>query len=156
MGVVAAARAGTADAVVLRLANVAGPGTPPVSLLGRVAVQLAQADAVDPRVELNSLDAQRDYVDVRDAADAIVAAFEAPVTGRVIDIGRGDAVSVRWLVRELIRVSGVPARLVENRSGEPAADWVRVDPEPAARLLSWRPHHDLTSTLRALWAEYQA
>ncbi|MFG3051509.1 NAD-dependent epimerase/dehydratase family protein [Kitasatospora sp. NPDC048239] len=156
--VLAASRSGAIDAVVLRIANVAGPGTPAISLLGRVAGQLAAVRAGgDPVVELAPLRAHRDYVDVRDVVAAVVASFRAPVAGRTVDIGRGEAVSVRALVLRLIEASEVPARLVETASAAGVAeDWLRVDPEPARKLLGWRAQRSLAESVRALWAEYRS
>ncbi|MGW2055521.1 NAD-dependent epimerase/dehydratase family protein [Streptomyces sp. NPDC001840] len=165
--VLAAEAAGTADALVLRIANVAGPGTPDISLLGQVAARLATWDGgPEPVVvELSPLRAHRDYVDVRDVADAVVAAADASaagtsLTGRCVDIGRGEAVPVRELVQLLVAVSGVPVRLVETVRDEPRgaapapADWMRVDTGPAAELLGWRPRRSLEDAVRAYWEQY--
>ncbi|MEU2261268.1 NAD(P)-dependent oxidoreductase [Streptomyces sp. NPDC019645] len=156
------ARAGRLDALVLRIANVAGPGTPAVSLLGRVAERLLAADAHangPAVVELAPLRAHRDYVDVLDVADAVTAAVAASATAEVLDIGRGEAIAVRSLVDLLIEVSGVPARVVEREepagasSGGRAEDWLQVDIRPAERLLGWRPRRTLTDAVRALWQD---
>ncbi|QXE35936.1 NAD(P)-dependent oxidoreductase [Streptomyces sp. GMY02] len=160
--VLAAHAAGTVDALVLRIANVAGPGTPDISLLGQVAARLATWDGgPEPVVvELSPLRAHRDYVDVRDVADAVVAAAGTSLTGRCVDIGRGEAVPVRELVGLLVAVSGVPVRLVETvrdepRGGGPAsADWMRVDNGPAGELLGWRPRRSLEDAVRAYWEQY--
>lgn len=151
--VLSAVRDGVVDATVLRLANVAGPGTPGVSLLGRVAARLADTEAAEPVIELAALEAYRDYVDVRDVAEAVACAFQAPVTGQIIDIGRGEAVSVRSLVRSLIEVSGRPAELVEKPATAGGGDWIRVDPVPAQRLLGWSARYTPEDSVRALWAE---
>lgn len=169
--VLAAHAAGTLDALVLRIANVAGRGTPGISLLGQVAARLAAWDggtAGPVVVELSPLRAHRDYVDVRDVADAVVAAARTsvPASGQVVDIGRGAAVPVRELVELLVAASGVPARLVEveaeverggPRGGRPgAADWMRVDPGPARELLGWTPRRSLEDAVRAYWEQYAA
>lgn len=155
--VLSATRTGALDATVLRLANVAGPGTPAISLLGRVAARLADPATAEPVIELTALEAYRDYVDVRDVAEAVIRAFDAPVLGRVLDIGRGEAVSVRSLVRLLIEVSGRRAELVETPgSGGGRGEWICVDPEPAQRLLGWTARHSPVDSLSALWDECRA
>ena len=154
--VLAAADAGDVDAVVLRLVNALGPGLPATSLLGRVAAVLAPAAraGVAARVELAPLEARRDVVDVRDAAEAVLAAAGRPVTGRVLDVGRGEAVPVRTLVRLLVEVSGVPTTVVE-RSGpagwRAGTRWSCVDPAPAAAALGWRPRRDLRTAVTDFW-----
>ncbi|WP_433528547.1 NAD-dependent epimerase/dehydratase family protein [Micromonospora sp. CA-263727] len=154
--VLAAADSGHVDAVVLRLVNAVGPGLPATSLLGRVAGALVPAarTGVAAQVTLAPLVARRDFVDVRDAAAAVLAAAGRPVTGRVLDIGRGEAVPVRALVRLLVEVSGVPATVVER--AEPpdwraATEWSCVDPAPAAAALGWRPRRDLHRAVTDFW-----
>jgi dTDP-6-deoxy-L-talose 4-dehydrogenase [NAD(P)+] len=152
------------DGLVLRFSNVAGPGLPPVSLLGRVAEQLEAAARSGDRatVRLHSMRAQRDFVDYKDAAHAILAASKATVSGRVVNIGRGEAVSVRSLVGLLISASGIPADVVvsdrdPSGSGPPAeAEWLRVNPSTAAELLGWSPRRWLADSVRDLWAHVHA
>jgi dTDP-6-deoxy-L-talose 4-dehydrogenase [NAD(P)+] len=167
--VLAAATRGVADALVLRLANVTGPGTPPGSLLGQVARQLAVAARAGLPAELRlaPLRARRDFVDARDVALAVTAAMAAP-SGCVINIGRGQAVSVRVLVDLLIKASGVPASVVERADGvvslRAGADWLLVDPATArgadwvlvvaasARtVLGWEARRSLAESMAGLW-----
>ncbi|MEV0001611.1 NAD-dependent epimerase/dehydratase [Micromonospora sp. NPDC050980] len=162
--VLAAVRSGAVDATVLRVVNVSGPGTPAKSLLGQVARQLrAHRHRWEPAVlRLAPLRAHRDFVDVRDIADAVCAAAAATDPAAVTNIGRGEAVSVRWLVDQLIAASGVPARIVEH--GVPAErsdrgsgiDWQQVDITEARCRLRWAPRRGLTESLTALWAEVRA
>lgn len=147
--VLAASRDGGLDAMVLRIANVSGPGSPDTSLLGRVALELARDCTGGGAVERDPLTAYRDFVDVRDVADAVALAVVSSCRGQLVDIGRGEARSVRDLVRLMIEVSGVPKRLVE-RDGSQAhskESWTQVDIGPAARLLGWTPSRDLRRSL---------
>jgi nucleoside-diphosphate-sugar epimerase len=146
--------------VVLRISNVAGPGAPHLSLLGRTAEALLTAAEKGEKavVELQPLRARRDYVDVRDVADATVLAARSDLTGVVLNIGRGEAVAVRALVDLLIEISGVPAEVVELRpvAGGPRtarADlaWLQADTRRAAELLGWRPRRSLEDAVRAVW-----
>ncbi|MFV2109754.1 NAD-dependent epimerase/dehydratase family protein [Micromonospora sp. LOL_015] len=154
--VLSAATAGTVDAVVLRLANVTGPGVPPASLLGLVADCLVEAADRGGHacIELTALEARRDYVDVRDVSDAVLAATRVPSATVPIAIGRGESVSVRALVNMLIEISQVPATVHELPAPTPAAateDWTQVDLRPARDLLGWTPRRTLPEAVRALW-----
>ncbi|WP_433547520.1 NAD-dependent epimerase/dehydratase family protein [Streptomyces sp. CA-294286] len=144
-------------ALVLRVANVAGPGTPGISLLGQVAGRLAawNGDPAAPvHVTLDPLRAHRDYVDVRDVADAVLAGALRPDAAGVLAIGRGEAVPVRALVDLLVSVSGVPARITERPDGAAgSADWMRVDPSAAHAALGWRARRQLADSLRDFWHE---
>jgi dTDP-6-deoxy-L-talose 4-dehydrogenase [NAD(P)+] len=145
------------DSVVLRVTNVLGAGAPAVSLPGRVAAELARAKASGGPAELtlSPLRAHRDFVDARDAADAVLRAVHADVAGEVINVGRGDPVPVRAIVDGLIELSGVPATVVESgaqdRTRSLALDWQQADVRKAERLLGWRPVYSLPDSLRALW-----
>ncbi|GAA2838612.1 NAD-dependent epimerase/dehydratase family protein [Crossiella cryophila] len=144
------------NAVVLRLSNAVGPRLPGSSLLGKVATTLIQAarDREPARLTLSRLTAHRDYLDVRDAAEAVRAAATADVSGEIIDVGRGNAVPVRSLVDLLIEVAGIPAVLTEhdNRDWRSTMDWIQVDPTRAAALLHWHPRHTLREAIGTFWA----
>jgi dTDP-6-deoxy-L-talose 4-dehydrogenase [NAD(P)+] len=171
--VLAAVREGAVDAVVLRVANVVGPGGPPGSLLGMVGGRLAEAHAEDrrARVRLASLGGHRDVVDVRDLGDAVLAAIAARPAPPLVNIGGGRAVAVDGLVRRLIEISGVPTDLVvedrqrEDRQGADreahAAGTIspgsgarrqQLDISLAAEALGWRPVHSPEESLHGLWA----
>ncbi|SCK45556.1 Nucleoside-diphosphate-sugar epimerase [Streptomyces sp. SceaMP-e96] len=154
--VLKASAAGQVEAVVLRVSNAIGAGTSPGSLLGRVAAQLRAAEADrEAVVRVSPLRASRDFVDARDAADAVLAAAALPVGGELINIGRGEAVPVRTMVERLITASGQRARIVEE--AEPGArpatdqDWMRVETSRARRLLHWTVRHSIDSSARDLW-----
>lgn len=151
-----AAAQGRLDAVVLRLSNVVGPGSPRSSLLGRVAGQLADAArrGTPALLRLAPLRAERDFVDVRDVTDAVVAAASRPVTGRVLNVGRGEAVHVRRMVDGLIEASGVRALIVEEGGDEvrgAGLERQEVDCTAARAALGWAARRDLDESLRALW-----
>jgi dTDP-6-deoxy-L-talose 4-dehydrogenase [NAD(P)+] len=163
--VLEAARAGRVDGVVVRLVNVAGPGTASASLLGRVLEELltAREQGRDAGLVLAPLRAERDYIDIRDAGDAVLAAARAGVIGQAVNIGSGSTVPVRRLVRQLIATSGVPTRLEERAPGvggpvSPGAggDWLAVDPEPAWLQLGWKAQRSLEGALSDDWHDRTA
>lgn len=157
--VLRAAHVGGLNGVVLRLAVVSGPGAPRNSLLGVVAAHLSElartqgAGTPLRQLRLAPLRAQRDFVDVRDVADAVVAAATAlEVAGRVVNIGRGEAVHVRLMVDRMITLSGlqVPITFVEGQGSGTVrsdAEWLRLDISRAWRLLGWRPRRSLDESL---------
>ncbi|MES4904974.1 MULTISPECIES: NAD(P)-dependent oxidoreductase [unclassified Streptomyces] len=140
---------------VLRISVACGPGAPGNSLAGVVAAHLASGRG---ELRLAPLRDHRDLVDVRDVADAVVAAAVAPVravAGTVVNIGSGQAVPVRRLVDLMISLSGLPVRVVEDpalqRTRSDAA-WQRLDIGRARRLLGWAPRRTLRESLRDLLA----
>ncbi|MGW1869694.1 NAD-dependent epimerase/dehydratase family protein, partial [Streptomyces mauvecolor] len=152
-----ATASGEAEGLVLRVSNVSGPGTHRASLLGMVAHHLATS-APEP-LRLAPLLAHRDFVDVRDVADAALAAASSGATGQVLNIGGGQATSVRSLVLRLTELAGAAAEIVEAPSAggrPPEAEWQRMDIGRAQRLLGWSPRRSLDDSLRDLLAHARA
>ncbi|MCX4529417.1 MULTISPECIES: NAD(P)-dependent oxidoreductase [unclassified Streptomyces] len=146
------------DAVVLRVGNPVGPGAPLTGLPGRIAALLREAGP-DPEavLRLGDLSAHRDFVDVRDVAQAVALAVTAPgPLPPVLNIGSGRAVPVRALVRVLAARAGFRGRIEEAEAGGSArsaqVSWQCSDITAAAEALGWRPAHGLGDTLAALWA----
>jgi nucleoside-diphosphate-sugar epimerase len=109
-------------------------------------------------LRLTPLTARRDFLDVRDVADAVRLAATAPVTGRVINVGSGQLIHVRDLVDLLVAASGATARLVEEAAPGTAAaraagiEYQHLDVRAAHRLLGWVARRRLADAARALWA----
>ncbi|WP_354641042.1 NAD-dependent epimerase/dehydratase family protein [Kitasatospora camelliae] len=152
-----AVRTGGLDAVVLRLGNVVGAGQPGHSLLGVMAAKLAEARAAGTTAELSlqPLTAQRDFVDLQDTVDAIVAALAPVAAPPVLNVGLGRASSARELVELLIEVSGVPTEITEvpapDGSG-PETEWQQLEVSAIEASLGWRPRRTLREAVAALWA----
>jgi dTDP-6-deoxy-L-talose 4-dehydrogenase [NAD(P)+] len=156
--VLRAAESGTADAVVLRLSNVIGAGTPRGSLLGQVAAQLLEgaAEGRTAEVRVSPLRSSRDFVDAQDVSRAVVAALRSPgAGGRVVNIASGVSQPVRDMVDLLMSISGRPARLVERpvaqSRGLTDTDWMAVDVSAARTLLDWQPRRTPRDMVRDLW-----
>lgn len=137
-----------AGAIVLRVAVATGPGVPPASLPGVVVRHLL--DRAE-RLTLAPLRGHRDFVDVRDIADAVVAATRSGLTGAV-NIGSGTATPVREVVDTLMRLADVPLDVVEDGTAPVRAEmpWLRLDVTRARDLLGWQPRRSLTDSLRDL------
>ena len=147
------------DAVVLRVFNPVGPGAPAASLPGRLAGQLRRALRDGGDVHLGPLHAVRDFIDVRDVADAIVAAATVPaLRHRVLNIGSGHAVPARALVNQLLAITGWTGGVHEDSGGSPRTpdvSWQEADITCAIEDLGWKPCRDLTASLVALWKASQ-
>lgn len=147
------------DAVILRASNSTGPGLPRASLLGGIAGQLADhARGPGGRMHplelcLSPLRVQRDFVDIRDIAAAVVAAATVPdigVPGEIINIGGGRAVPVRDMVDRLIALSALSVNVTEqpeSGTGRNDVAWQQLDIDKARRMLSWQPCLDLDMSL---------
>ena len=151
-------RAARSDAVVLRVFNPIGPGMPASTLAGRVAAGLRGGDGDDGEVRVGSLAAHRDFVDVRDVADAILAAAGSPgPLPPVLNVGSGRATPLREVVTCLTEIAGPGRRIVEEATGGSArsaeVSWQQADIGAIGRALGWAPATDLTTSLGDLWED---
>jgi nucleoside-diphosphate-sugar epimerase len=148
--VAAAARAG-ADAVVLRVFNPLGPGMPTSSMPGRVTELVRQAIASDAAmISMGPLDAWRDFIDIRDVADAVsLVALADRLPAPVLNVGTGVATQSRAVVRAIADAAGWHGEILEDESlGSPRSVGVAWQQAATERLrsLGWRPSHDLAET----------
>jgi nucleoside-diphosphate-sugar epimerase len=143
------------DTVVLRVFNPIGPGAPAGSLPGRVVAELRRATLAGDAVQLGSLAAVRDFVDVRDIAEAVLAVVTASrVDSPVLNIGSGRATPVRTVVRDLVRLSGFTGLVVANGDGSArSADvpWQQADISAIGREVGWQPGIGLADSLSDMW-----
>ena len=143
------------DGIVLRVFNSIGPGTAPSNLPGKVAAELRRALANGTDIRLGALDTVRDFIDVRDVADAVIAAVTAPALAHgVLNIGSGRGVPVRAMVQELLSIAGYTGEIHEDSAG-PARPtdipWQEASITCAIEDLGWKPCRDLKTSLTDLW-----
>ncbi|MEW2400551.1 NAD(P)-dependent oxidoreductase [Streptomyces sp. NPDC046862] len=152
--VLEAARADAIDALVLRVTNVCGPHPSPVSLSGKLVRQLTEALRAGEPMTVDVADARRDFVDVRDVAEAVVLAVTSPVTGRALNIGSGTATDIASVARLFVEAAGLPSRMLRERRRATTSlggSWTCADIRLAADLLDWRPRRDLRSSMGDMW-----
>lgn len=152
--VLAAARAGVVDGLVLRSANITGPFPSPASFPGKLLALLRSSAATGLPLKVTVTGSTRDYVDVRDVAEAVARAAEAACTGRAVNIGSGEAVDAPTLVRTLVAVAGFPQdrlQLDHRDLDSLGGAWMRADIGLAADLLGWAPRICLRDSLLAMW-----
>jgi UDP-glucose 4-epimerase len=125
------------SAVTLRVGMTYGPGQRDLDkLVPYVIRSLARGEA--PR--LSSGGRAVDWIYVEDVADAFVAAAATDAAGGMaLDVGTGEARTLREIVERLVALMGAPAEPIFGALADRAmdGDW-RADPEPTARILGWR------------------
>jgi nucleoside-diphosphate-sugar epimerase len=151
-----ASAAGLVDGVALRVFNPVGPGLPEDNLLGRVITLIKTAERTGAgHISVGSLGAHRDFVDVRDAATAVVAAALTPELGaRVFNVASGRTVTARHAVGMVAEVAGFTGEIREEAAGparSAAVHWMRADISRAGALLSWKPRYTLADSISAAW-----
>ena len=145
------AHASVIDPRIVRFFNLIGPGQDDRFVVGRFAAKLAAiAQGAPAYLGVGNLDVARDFLDVRDAADALCALVLADETPRVLNICSGEATRIRMVLGELIRAAHVPVEVREDQSLVRGVDTPLVVGDPARlhATLSWRPRFTLRASLR--------
>jgi len=96
----------------------------------------------------------RDYIHVRDLADAHLLALQTarPGAHRIYNLGNGTGFSVREVIDSCRRVTGRPiaSRDTDRRAGDPAV--LIASSEKAAAELGWRPRYTgIDEIVSAAW-----
>jgi GDP-4-dehydro-6-deoxy-D-mannose reductase len=148
-----------ADALVARVFNISGPGEPPSLATGAFASQIVELErgGRGGEIAVGDLDPERDFLDVRDAARALVAIAERGRPREAYNVCSGVATAIGDVLAMLIAEAEVPVR-------------PRVDPARAARPgvprmvgsaakltadTGWAPSISLEQTLADLLAAYR-
>jgi GDP-4-dehydro-6-deoxy-D-mannose reductase len=128
--------------------NLIGPGASCATAVGDISKRMADAMRAGGSkvVEVGDLDRWRDYLDVRDAAEACKVLLESASPGGVYNICSGVPVLMADVVDRLLALAGgnVSLRKVESAA---SPRFVVGDPSKL-RGLGWAPKHDLETSLR--------
>ena len=100
---------GEVPVVVGRVFNVTGPGEPPSMVCGSIVAQIVAAERGEqpPLLRLGNLSSMRDFIDVRDVAQALLALAIAGEPGQVYNVCTGVGHTVEQIVSILLRLSTI-------------------------------------------------
>lgn len=137
------------ESVVLRYANVYGPGQAPDLEGGVVAVFVERIRRRLPLPVHGDGLQTRDFVYVEDVARANLLALTAPIRQAVCNVSTGRETSVRQLAEAVAAAAGLPVPPIEPEPARPG-DVRRsaLAPDAARRLLGWIPQVELAAGLR--------
>lgn len=152
--VVLARRAGL-DSLVLRVFNPIGPNAPASSFPGRVVRELRRALAEQDDIRMGPLDSVRDFVDVRDIAEAVLASINATALDHpVLNLASGAGTQIRSIVDRLVDIAGFGGTVFESAAGSSrsaAVAWQQADITAISTALGWKPRVELLDSLVDLW-----
>ena len=138
--------------VILRPANTNGPRQHPGLAASGFAKQIAAAEAglAEPVIRHGRLDAQRDFIDVRDIAAAYVAALAlAPERTETYNVGSGEPVTVERILNTLVHLARIKVRTELDpervRGGEPSV--LALDASRFRARTGWAPKIPLERSL---------
>jgi UDP-glucose 4-epimerase len=134
--------------VTVRLANVYGRGMSRHNVLSDI---LGQLHLPGP-IRLRDLTPIRDYVAVKDVADAIVEIAFSDISG-TFNIGSGRGTSVRELATIVCEVGGQPGRAITGANRTSVASHLVLSIERLHKELGWSPSVGLTDGMAQLIQE---
>jgi GDP-4-dehydro-6-deoxy-D-mannose reductase len=143
------------EVMVARVFNPIGPGQPPTQAFGHFAARLAEPGGDPVVLDVGDLDARRDFIDVRDVAQAMLALASRGRAGRVYHVGTGRSRRVGEGLEFLIEQSG---RSVQTRV-HPAGQDRRGPSDSIAAIdrigaeTGWAPRIAWEQSLSDLWRE---
>jgi GDP-4-dehydro-6-deoxy-D-mannose reductase len=145
------------NAVVTRAFNHIGPGQDERFAAASFALQLARIAAGGaPLLLVGNLDAERDFLDVRDVVAAYVLLLvNGGMPGEVYNIAGGRAVTIKEILRQLMTIARVAVEIRDDPARLRPADVPRLVGN-AAKLRAatgWEPAIPLTAALRDVYAD---
>ena len=144
-----------AGAIIVRAFNHTGPVQSETFAVPAFARQIARIEAgrQQPRIEVGNLEAQRDFLDVRDVARAYRAVLTQGEPGATYNVCRGEAYSLEAVLSELLALSPKPIEVARDAGRMRPSD-LSVSVGDPAKLISrtgWKPaipfHQTLDETL---------
>jgi GDP-4-dehydro-6-deoxy-D-mannose reductase len=139
------------DIVRVRPFNHSGPGQSERFVLSGFARQIAEAEAerVEPSILVGNLDAQRDFLDVRDVVRAYLLAIEGGESGAVYNIASGTPRRIGDLLDQMLEFAQRPLTVRRDPARMRPSD-VPVIYGDASRLRAktgWEPKIPISQTL---------
>jgi UDP-glucose 4-epimerase len=144
------------DATILRPFNNFGPRQNAGTYAGIIPIVVNRALAGEPIVIYGDGEQTRDFVFVRDTADAAVRMYESPATrGRIMNVASGVEVTVNHLVREILDALDVDVPIVHEdaRPGDVRRHCGAT--KLARELIGFEPRTDLRAGLIETLAWYR-
>lgn len=142
------------NAIRFRAFNHTGPGQSPDYVVASFANQIARIASGDqpPVIRVGNLDAERDFLDVRDVVCAYRLALETPIVAdseAVFNLASGVPRSIRSILDKLIEVGGVHVTVETDMAKMRKNDVPRTwgDNTRARRELGWSPQLAFDQTL---------
>jgi len=152
-----AAETGT-PLVVGRVFNLIGPGLQDRHLPGKLASQISAIarGLSPPELTLGPLDATRDFIDIRDAAVALLALAAAPDPPQLVNVASGVETEVQRVLDLMIELAGAEGLRIDRVAGR-RSDIPRAFADVGRlRALPFAPRYDLRDTLAEMLGYFEA
>jgi GDP-4-dehydro-6-deoxy-D-mannose reductase len=144
------------NAVIARSFNLVGPGQASGFMLPDFAAQIAAArEHPGAVIGVGNLSPHRDFLHVEDGAAAYRILAEKGEAGGVYNIASGRSTSVEEVLRRLMAVAGVTARVETDPKKYRPVDLPCLTGDASRlRALGWQPQLNLDRALTDLWRDF--
>lgn len=140
--------------IVARPSNHSGPGQDARFVLPAFAEQIARIETglQPPAVRVGNLSPERDFLDVRDVADAYLALLDAAPRlpdRSIFNVGSGEPVTIAAMLDMMIARTGLAIAIEQDPARMRSSDVPRtlLDVRRIGAATSWRPRHRLETLL---------
>lgn len=145
------------DVVIARPFNHTGPGQNERFVAPAFALQIAKIEAglQAPLLTTGALDAERDFCDARDVAEAYPLVLRTADRGSIYNVCSGEPVKIKKILDILLSLSthdSIEHRLDVSRSSHGVSNVVYGDGSALYRLTGWKPKIPIEKTLADLLA----
>lgn len=111
-----------------------------------------------PVLETGNLDVERDIIDVRDMARAYALLLEKGEPGQVYNAGRGQPVTMRHCVEQLLKLANVPITLQSRNDRKRSIDVqrMRISIQKLKETTGWSPSIPLNETIESVLNDWRS
>ena len=139
------------DVLRVRAFNHIGPRQSPFFVAASFAKQIAEIEAgyIEPTMQVGNLEAQRDFTDVRDVAQAYALLVDYGVAGEAYNVGTGKAYPVKYLLEVLLSYSQTPIKVEQDPARMRPSDVsiIYADNSKLRSQTGWQPIHKFEDSL---------
>lgn len=142
------------DVVVARAFNHIGIGQDPRFVVSSFANHLASIarKTAPPLLEVGNLEAERDFLDVRDVVEAYITLAERGLPGNAYNVCSGQPIKIKTILAMLIREAHVPVEVREDPEKMRPVDVPRFFGENSKlRGLGWKPLYPIEQSIREIY-----
>ncbi|MDI6757000.1 MAG: GDP-mannose 4,6-dehydratase [Endomicrobiia bacterium] len=143
------------EVIITRMFNVLGPKMSEHLSVGSFAAQVSRIESgeCEERVlRVGDIAAKRDFVDVRDVADALCRIVLKGKSGGIYNVASGKSVSLERIIKILCASSRVKIKIAREPSRLRANDVkdIRGSSVALRKQTGWKPRYTLTETLNSI------
>lgn len=141
--------------VITRASNHTGPGQKLGFVVPDFSSQIIQTKNGE-EISVGNLDAKRDFFDVRDCVRAYKIVMQKGKSGEIYNIGTGKVISIKEILRMLIKISGKKIKVKLDPARMRPSDIKKNCVNPSKiKKLGWKPKIKIEKTLKDTYRYFE-